>query len=62
MGTSGVVEGWADSENRKLLVQVVIPIAGGGAPLEAVHDIYPNHVQLTSEYLADTSMGKRSTV
>ena len=47
-GTEATVEGWADSENKKLLVRLVLNVAGG--PREIVHEIRPRNVQLTSEY------------
>ena len=52
-GTEGVVEGWADPENHKLILKVLLKVEPGGAPREVVHKACPWNVQLTSEYLEE---------
>ena len=47
-GTKGVVEGFADAENRKLLINVLITEEGEGAPREIVHEACPRNVELRS--------------
>ena len=45
-GTEGIVEGWADSENRKLLMKSVMNVLGGGGPRgsRGVHRLPPLHI------------------
>ena len=47
-GTEGVVEGFADAENRKLLIKVLLTEQGSGAPREVVHEACPRNVELRS--------------
>ena len=47
-GTSGVIEGWADLEQRQVLLKVVLNLASG--PKTVVQEAYPRNLKLTSEY------------
>ena len=50
-GTEAVVEGFADAENRKLIINVLMTLQGEGAPREIVQEAFPRDLQLISEYL-----------
>ena len=47
-GTQGTIEGWADVEKRKVLVECKLCI--GEEDIELVQDVYPRNLQLTSEH------------
>ena len=47
-GTQGQIEGWADLEQRQVLVKVVLNLASG--PKTVVQEAYPRNLKLTSEY------------
>ena len=46
-GTSGVIEGWADLEQRQVLLKVVLNFPSG--PKSVVQEAYPRNLKLTSE-------------
>ena len=47
-GTSGVIEGWADLEQRQVLLKVVLNLPSG--PKTMVQEACPRNLKLTSEY------------
>ena len=47
-GTQGVIEGWADLEQRQVLLKVVLNCPSG--PKSVVQEAYPRNLKLTSEY------------
>ena len=49
-GTEAVVEGFAGAENRKLLIKVLMPVEGEGAPREVVHEACSRHMELASAH------------
>ena len=49
-GTEAVVEGFADAENRKLLLKVLMSVDGEGAPREVVHEACTRNVELLSAH------------
>ena len=48
-GTAGVIEGWADLEQRQVLLKAVRSLPSG-LKKTAVHEAYPRNLKLTSEY------------
>ena len=46
-GTEGIIEGWADLEQRQVLLKVTLELPDG--PTEVVHQVFPRNLQLTSE-------------
>ena len=48
-GTQGTIEGWADLDQRKVLLKLSLKLLGGTEDI--VQDVYPRNLQLTSEYL-----------
>ena len=48
-GTSGVIEGWADLEQRQVLLKAVLSLPSGPKKT-VVHEAYPRNLKLTSEY------------
>ena len=53
-GTTGVVEGWADTEQRKILLKLVLSFEGQKGPREFVRETFARNVVLSSEYNART--------
>ena len=49
-GVEGIIEGWADLENRQVLLKVVMDLPEGKKQT-VVHSAYPRNLHLTSEYL-----------
>ena len=49
-GTTGIVEGWVDSDCRKVLVKVLVQMEGGQEPREVLHETFPKHIGLTREH------------
>ena len=47
-GTEATVEGFADAENRKLLIKVLMTLEGEGAPREVVHEACSRNLELRS--------------
>ena len=53
-GTEGVIEGWADLEQRQVLLKVILDLPSG--PKQAItKEAYPRNLKLTSEYELGTS-------
>ena len=50
-GMEAAVEGWADYGCRRVLIKVLMNLAGDGLLKEVTHNILPRNIQLTSEYL-----------
>ncbi len=48
-GTEGVIEGWADVEQRQVLLKVSLELPSG-ASKDVTHQCYPRNLQLTSDY------------
>ena len=48
-GTQGTIDGWADVEERKVLVKLRLKLPGG-EDIELVQEVYPRNLQLTSEH------------
>ena len=49
VGTEGVVEGWADLENRQVLLSVVLDLPSGKNK-KVTKEAYPTNLKLTSDY------------
>jgi hypothetical protein len=50
-GTEGVIEGWADLEQRQVLLKVVLDLPSG--PKQSItKEVYPRNLKLTSDYQA----------
>ena len=47
-GTEGIVEGWADHENRQVLLKVLMDLPDGKQHI--VHQAYPRNLMKTEEY------------
>ena len=56
-GTSGVIEGWADLEQRQVLLKVVLNLPSGSKQT-VVHEAWPRNLKLTSEYNASKGTGE----
>jgi hypothetical protein len=49
-GTTGVIEGWPDLEQRQVLLTIILDLPSG--PKQAItKEVYPRNLKLTSEYL-----------
>ncbi|MCP3880551.1 MAG: hypothetical protein GY701_19500, partial [Sulfitobacter sp.] len=48
-GTEGVIEGWADVEQRQVLLKVSLELPNGSSK-DVTHQCYPRNLQLTSDH------------
>ena len=60
-GTSGVVQGWADLEQRSLLLTVILDLLAGKRQ-EVTKEIFPRNLKLTSEYNSDHGIGEEPSI
>ena len=51
-GSSGTIEGWADLEQRQVLLKVILDLPSG--PKQSItNSVFPRNLKLTSEYLKE---------
>ena len=50
VGTEGVIQGWADLEQRQVLMKLSISTSGTSGSQEIVHACFPRNLQLTKDY------------